>query len=149
MPRTYQTKAIPLPFPQENLLLDDDNRLKLIDFGLCANPEGGMQAHLETCCGSPAYAAPELVSGLQYLGAEADIWSMGVLLYALLCGFLPFDDENIANLYKKIQVRFFQGDFGNGLLGWIFMGGSLISYMVSLVIKSRVWRSNAHFSFAF
>ena len=64
-----------------------------------------MQAHLETCCGSPAYAAPELVSGLQYLGAEADIWSMGVLLYALLCGFLPFDDENIANLYKKIQVR--------------------------------------------
>ncbi|XP_037083882.1 maternal embryonic leucine zipper kinase-like [Pollicipes pollicipes] len=92
----------------ENLLLDDDNRLKLIDFGLCANPEGGMGAHLETCCGSPAYAAPELVSGLQYLGAEADIWSMGVLLYALLCGFLPFDDENIASLYKKIQAGVYE-----------------------------------------
>ena len=114
-----ETKAIPLPSPdpQENLLLDDDNRLKLIDFGLCANPEGGMQAHLETCCGSPAYAAPELVSGLQYLGAEADIWSMGVLLYALLCGFLPFDDENIANLYTKIQVRSLSGRRQEGELG--------------------------------
>ena len=59
---------------------------------------------LETCCGSPAYAAPELVSGRNYLGSEADVWSMGVLLYALLCGFLPFDDENIAALYRKIQV---------------------------------------------
>lgn len=62
-----------------------------------------MKDHLETCCGSPAYAAPELISGKEYLGAEADIWSMGVLLYALLCGFLPFDDENVSVLYKKIQ----------------------------------------------
>ena len=128
-----ETKTIPLPSsdPQENLLLDDDNRLKLIDFGLCANPEGGMQAHLETCCGSPAYAAPELVSGLQYLGAEADIWSMGVLLYALLCGFLPFDDENIANLYKKIQVRSLPGRRQEGaagvmIIGSYFMCGSLV-----------------------
>lgn len=88
----------------ENLLLDEDNQLKLIDFGLCAHPSGGMAAQLDTCCGSPAYAAPELVSGQRYLGAEADIWSMGVLLYALLCGFLPFDDENIGALYKKIQA---------------------------------------------
>ena len=64
---------------------------------------GGMESILETCCGSPAYAAPELVTGQNYLGAEADVWSMGVLLYALLCGFLPFDDENIGTLYKKIQ----------------------------------------------
>jgi len=62
-----------------------------------------MASILETCCGSPAYAAPELVSGQNYLGSEADIWSMGVLLYALLCGFLPFDDESISSLYKKIQ----------------------------------------------
>jgi maternal embryonic leucine zipper kinase len=62
-----------------------------------------MEAILETCCGSPAYAAPELVTGQNYLGAEADVWSMGVLLYALLCGFLPFDDENISTLYRKIQ----------------------------------------------
>ncbi|XP_022095201.1 maternal embryonic leucine zipper kinase-like isoform X2 [Acanthaster planci] len=86
----------------ENLLLDEDQNLKLIDFGLAARPKGGMDQHLDTCCGSPAYAAPELVSGKQYRGAEADIWSMGVLLYALLCGFLPFDDDHVATLYKKI-----------------------------------------------
>jgi maternal embryonic leucine zipper kinase len=63
-----------------------------------------MERQLKTCCGSPAYAAPELIAGKQYLGSEADVWSMGVLLYALLCGFLPFDDDNIAFLYKKIQV---------------------------------------------
>ena len=67
-------------------------------------PQGGIANALYTCCGSPAYAAPELIAGKQYLGAEADVWSMGVLLYALLCGFLPFDDDNIAYLYKKIQV---------------------------------------------
>ncbi len=88
----------------ENILIDEDQELKLIDFGLCANPSGGMTSVLETCCGSPAYAAPELVSGMSYLGSEADIWSMGVLLYALLCGFLPFDDENISSLYRKIQL---------------------------------------------
>lgn len=53
---------------QENLLLDDEQHLKLIDFGLCANPMGGLDQRLATCCGSPAYAAPELVSGKQYLG---------------------------------------------------------------------------------
>jgi maternal embryonic leucine zipper kinase len=55
-------------------LIDEDQQLKLIDFGLCANPKGGMASILETCCGSPAYAAPELVSGQNYLGSEADIW---------------------------------------------------------------------------
>lgn len=87
----------------ENLLLDDNQCLKLIDFGLCAKPQGGMDNLLSTCCGSPAYAAPELICGKNYLGAEADLWSMGVLLYALLCGYLPFDDDNINLLYKKIQ----------------------------------------------
>lgn len=70
--------------------------------------QGGMEHQLQTCCGSPAYAAPELIAGKSYLGAEADLWSMGVLLYALLCGFLPFDDDNIPYLYKKIQVRSLQ-----------------------------------------
>ncbi|XP_057336554.1 maternal embryonic leucine zipper kinase-like [Microplitis mediator] len=86
----------------ENVLLDKEQNLKLIDFGLCAKPKGGMQTHLLTSCGSPTYAAPELILGKKYLGSEVDIWSMGVLLYALLCGFLPFDDSNIDSLYKKI-----------------------------------------------
>lgn len=86
----------------ENVLLDKNENLKLIDFGLCAKPKGGMQSHLYTSCGSPTYAAPELILGKKYLGAEVDIWSMGVLLYALLCGYLPFDDSSIENLYRKI-----------------------------------------------
>lgn len=88
----------------ENVLLDKDQNLKLIDFGLCARPEGGIQSPLFTSCGSPTYAAPELVLGNQYLGPEVDVWAMGVLLYALLAGFLPFDDQHIDSLYKKILV---------------------------------------------
>ncbi|XP_010280183.1 PREDICTED: maternal embryonic leucine zipper kinase [Phaethon lepturus] len=87
----------------ENLLIDEEHNLKLIDFGLCAKPKGGLDYHLNTCCGSPAYAAPELIQGKAYIGSEADIWSMGVLLYALLCGFLPFDDDNVMGVYRKIM----------------------------------------------
>ncbi|XP_051994229.1 maternal embryonic leucine zipper kinase-like [Xyrauchen texanus] len=86
----------------ENLLIDEDQNLKLIDFGLCAKPKGGLGYELMTCCGSPAYAAPELIQGKAYIGSEADVWSIGVLLYALLCGFLPFDDDNCMVLYRKI-----------------------------------------------
>lgn len=86
----------------ENVLLDKNENLKLIDFGLCAKPIGGMKSHLYTSCGSPTYAAPELILGKKYLGSEVDIWSCGVMLYALLCGYLPFDDSSIENLYKKI-----------------------------------------------
>ncbi|XP_041879068.1 maternal embryonic leucine zipper kinase isoform X5 [Corvus kubaryi] len=87
----------------ENLLIDEEHNLKLIDFGLCAKPKRGLDYHLNTCCGSPAYAAPELIQGKAYIGSEADIWSMGVLLYALLCGFLPFDDDNVMAVYRKIM----------------------------------------------
>lgn len=85
-------------------MLDKDQSLKLIDFGLCAKPDGGIQSLLKTSCGSPTYAAPELVMGKEYFGSEVDVWAMGVLLYALLAGFLPFDDQNIDTLYKKILV---------------------------------------------
>uniref|UniRef100_A0A8C9QKE5 non-specific serine/threonine protein kinase n=1 Tax=Spermophilus dauricus TaxID=99837 RepID=A0A8C9QKE5_SPEDA len=87
----------------ENLLFDENHKLKLIDFGLCAKPKGNKDYHLQTCCGSLAYAAPELIQGKSYLGSEADVWSMGILLYVLMCGFLPFDDDNVMTLYKKIM----------------------------------------------
>lgn len=86
----------------ENLLLDDDSNIKLIDFGLVAEPDD-TQDLLETCCGSPAYAAPELIRGGPYIGIKADVWSLGVLLYALLNGFLPFDDDHTPYLYRLIQ----------------------------------------------
>uniref|UniRef100_A0A5F9C846 Maternal embryonic leucine zipper kinase n=1 Tax=Oryctolagus cuniculus TaxID=9986 RepID=A0A5F9C846_RABIT len=65
--------------------------------------EGNKDYHLQTCCGSLAYAAPELIQGKSYLGSEADVWSMGILLYVLMCGYLPFDDDNVMALYKKIM----------------------------------------------
>lgn len=60
---------------------------------------------LKTSCGSPNYAAPEVISGSLYAGPEVDVWSCGVILFALLCGSLPFDDENIPNLFRKIRGR--------------------------------------------
>lgn len=59
---------------------------------------------LSTACGSPCYAAPEMIAGKRYVGPLADIWSIGVILFALVCGYLPFEDPNTSNLYKKIMA---------------------------------------------
>ncbi|KAJ8438928.1 hypothetical protein Cgig2_033815 [Carnegiea gigantea] len=85
----------------ENLLLDSHHNVKIADFGLSNIMRDGH--FLKTSCGSPNYAAPEVISGKLYAGPEVDVWSCGVILYALLCGTLPFDDENIPNLFKKIK----------------------------------------------
>jgi len=85
----------------ENILLDSDNSVKIADFGLSNKLEDGY--FLKTSCGSPNYAAPEVISGNLYAGPEVDVWSCGVILYAILCGSLPFDDENIRNLFRKIK----------------------------------------------
>ncbi|XP_078448002.1 SNF1-related protein kinase catalytic subunit alpha KIN10-like [Wolffia australiana] len=85
----------------ENLLLDAKKNVKIADFGLSNVMRDGH--FLKTSCGSPNYAAPEVISGKLYAGPEVDVWSCGVILYALLCGTLPFDDENIPNLFKKIK----------------------------------------------
>ncbi len=68
----------------ENLLLDEDNNIKLIDFGLANLMKDG--ASLTTACGSPNYAAPEVIAGLSYGGQEVDIWSIGIILYAMVIG---------------------------------------------------------------
>ncbi|KAJ0098977.1 hypothetical protein Patl1_21854 [Pistacia atlantica] len=86
----------------ENLLLDSKWNVKIADFGLSNIMRDGH--FLKTSCGSPNYAAPEVISGKLYAGPEVDVWSCGVILYALLCGTLPFDDENIPNLFKKIKI---------------------------------------------
>lgn len=90
----------------ENLLLDSQLNVKLADFGMAALESNGKL--LETSCGSPHYAAPEIVSGLKYHGAASDVWSCGVILFALLTGRLPFDDENIRNLLLKVQAGNFE-----------------------------------------
>ncbi|EGC32558.1 hypothetical protein DICPUDRAFT_49516 [Dictyostelium purpureum] len=85
----------------ENLLLSGDKRIKIADFGMGSIVRKDMLLH--TSCGSPHYASPEVVSGIDYDGQKADVWSCGVILYALLTGKLPFDDENIRRLLNKVK----------------------------------------------
>eukprot|EP00914_Ancora_sagittata_P001468 GHVO01003795.1.p1 GENE.GHVO01003795.1~~GHVO01003795.1.p1 ORF type:complete len:543 (+),score=66.28 GHVO01003795.1:133-1761(+) len=89
----------------ENLLLDKYLNVKIADFGLSNMMTDG--EFLRTSCGSPNYAAPEVISGRLYAGPEVDIWSSGVILYALLCGTLPFDDEHVPTLFRKIKSGIF------------------------------------------
>nr|ARR97160.1 5'-AMP-activated protein kinase catalytic subunit alpha 2 [Haliotis discus discus]QOS02267.1 protein kinase AMP-activated catalytic subunit alpha 2 [Haliotis discus hannai] len=89
----------------ENLLLDQNTNVKIADFGLSNMMHDG--EFLRTSCGSPNYAAPEVISGKLYAGPEVDIWSCGVILYALLCGTLPFDDEHVPTLFRKIKSGLF------------------------------------------
>ena len=89
----------------ENLLLDHEKNIKLVDFGLSNTYE--TKGTLKTACGSPCYAAPEMIAGQEYYGSKVDVWSCGVILYAMVCGYLPFEDPDTAKLYKKIL----RGDF--------------------------------------
>lgn len=84
----------------ENLLLDEKLNVKIADFGLSNIMTDGN--FLKTSCGSPNYAAPEVINGKLYAGPEVDVWSCGVILYVLLVGRLPFDDDHIPSLFAKI-----------------------------------------------
>ena len=84
----------------ENLLLDEQKNIKIVDFGL-SNIYKNNEL-LTTACGSPCYAAPEMINGESYMGLRVDIWSSGIVLFAMLCGYLPFEDSDNEILYKKI-----------------------------------------------
>ncbi|CAD8158000.1 unnamed protein product [Paramecium pentaurelia] len=84
----------------ENLLFDNNQNIKIVDFGLSNTYKPNEL--LKTACGSPCYAAPEMIQGMKYSGYLIDIWSCGIVLYAMLCGYLPFEDQNTNQLYKKI-----------------------------------------------
>ncbi|KAF8680752.1 hypothetical protein HU200_045597 [Digitaria exilis] len=88
----------------ENLLLDMAGNLKISDFGLSAiSDQVKNDGLLHTTCGTPNYVAPEVIDDKGYDGALADLWSCGVILFVLLAGYLPFEDDNIASLYIKIS----------------------------------------------
>ena len=82
----------------ENLLLTQNKTIKLIDFGLSNEYEN----YLYTPCGSPCYASPEVIKGLKYSGLAIDLWASGIILFSMLCGYLPFDDKNNDKLFRKI-----------------------------------------------
>lgn len=107
---SHHFKIVHRDLKPENLLLDECNNIKLIDFGLSNSMKDAQS--LKTACGSPNYAAPEIISGRYYSGVEADVWSMGVILYAMVCGTLPFDDDSMSTLFNKIKEgRFYLPNF--------------------------------------
>ena len=125
----------------ENLLLDEEHNVKIADFGLSNAIEDG--TFLRTSCGSPNYAAPEVISGHLYAGPEVDIWSCGIILYALLCGSLPFDDESITNLFRKIKSGTFTmpthlGDAARDLISRILVVNPLQRITIP-EIREHAW----------
>lgn len=115
----------------ENLLLDRNLNIKIADFGMTSLSRPGL--FLDTSCGSPHYCDPMVVSGGKYDGLKADIWSCGVILYAMVTGRLPFDDDNIQHLLKKVQLG--QYHMPNNLPADL---KSLISGMLTLDPEQRI-----------
>ncbi|TGJ83031.1 hypothetical protein E0Z10_g5740 [Xylaria hypoxylon] len=89
----HQQSCVHRDLKLENILLDKHENVKLVDFGFTREYEGKSN-HLQTFCGTICYSAPEMLKGEKYAGEKVDVWSLGVILYALLCGELPFDDDD-------------------------------------------------------
>lgn len=85
----------------ENILFDKHENVKLVDFGFTREYEG-RSSYLQTFCGTICYSAPEMLKGEKYAGEKVDVWSLGIILYALLCGELPFDDDDDGITRSKI-----------------------------------------------
>ncbi|KAH7369458.1 MAP/microtubule affinity-regulating kinase [Plectosphaerella cucumerina] len=89
----HQQNCVHRDLKLENILFDKHENVKLVDFGFTREYEGKSN-HLQTFCGTICYSAPEMLKGEKYAGEKVDVWSLGVILYALLCGELPFDDDD-------------------------------------------------------
>ena len=90
----------------ENLLLSQNRNIKIIDFGLSNFFETGIGG-LATPCGSPSYASPEIIKGEIYDGFKIDVWASGIILFAMLCGYLPFDDDEEEEKEESHDKRYF------------------------------------------
>ncbi|KAJ1847252.1 hypothetical protein H4S02_004391 [Coemansia sp. RSA 2611] len=101
MDYTHRNCIIHRDLKMENIMLDHEGRIRIIDYGFANTFEWDKQ--LDTFCGSPFYAAPEMVNGIKYTGPEVDVWSMGVILFFMLCGRTPFEGASIKVIYDKIS----------------------------------------------
>lgn len=89
----HQRSCVHRDLKLENILLDKQENVKLVDFGFTREYEG-KSSYLQTWCGTVCYSAPEMLKGEKYAGEKVDVWSLGIILYALLCGELPFDEDD-------------------------------------------------------
>ena len=85
----------------ENIIIDDRNNIKLIDFGFAVQTYPGNK--LITCCGTPSYMPPEICQRKEYCGYAADIWSFGIIIFVMLTGTHPFKGQNEKDLFSKIS----------------------------------------------
>ncbi|KAK4228137.1 Serine/threonine-protein kinase ppk16 [Podospora fimiseda] len=100
----HQQNCVHRDLKLENILLDKNENVKLCDFGFTREYEGKAN-YLQTFCGTICYSAPEMLKGEKYAGEKVDVWSLGVILYALLCGELPFDDDDDNVTRTKILTQ--------------------------------------------
>ena len=125
----------------ENLLVSNDKKIKIVDFGLSNTYKNNEL--LKTACGSPFYAAPEMIKGEKYNGNKVDIWSSGIVLYAMVCGYLPFEDNDNQKLYQKIiegnlQFPPFLSDEAKDIISHILNVNPDKRYKID-EIKNHIW----------
>ncbi|XP_052353710.1 serine/threonine-protein kinase MARK2 isoform X8 [Oncorhynchus keta] len=131
----------------ENLLLDSDMNIKIADFGF--SNEFVMGSKLDTFCGSPPYAAPELFQGKKYDGPEVDVWSLGVILYTLVSGSLPFDGQNLKELRERVlrgkyRIPFYMStDCENLLKKFLILNPTKRGSLEQQIMKDR-WMNVGH-----
>ncbi|XP_073727322.1 serine/threonine-protein kinase MARK2 isoform X6 [Misgurnus anguillicaudatus] len=131
----------------ENLLLDADMNIKIADFGF--SNEFILGNKLDTFCGSPPYAAPELFQGKKYDGPEVDVWSLGVILYTLVSGSLPFDGQNLKELRERVlrgkyRIPFYMStDCENLLKKFLILNPTKRGSLEQQIMKDR-WMNVGH-----
>ncbi|XP_078466363.1 MAP/microtubule affinity-regulating kinase 3-like isoform X5 [Lampetra planeri] len=142
----HQKHIVHRDLKAENLLLDADMNIKIADFGF--SNEFTLGSKLDTFCGSPPYAAPELFQGKKYDGPEVDVWSLGVILYTLVSGSLPFDGQNLKELRERVlrgkyRIPFYMSTDCENLLKRFLVLHPLKRGSLEQIMKDR-WMNVGH-----
>ncbi|XP_031419420.1 serine/threonine-protein kinase MARK1 isoform X2 [Clupea harengus] len=142
----HQKKIVHRDLKAENLLLDADMNIKIADFGF--SNEFTIGNKLDTFCGSPPYAAPELFQGKKYDGPEVDVWSLGVILYTLVSGSLPFDGQNLKELRERVlrgkyRIPFYMSTDCENLLKKLLVLNPGKRGSLEQIMKDR-WMNTSH-----